>query len=336
MKGPRVAWQDRDYNRGSGPGDYLSNPAGILGFSIPFGTWFGVRVRLHFWLLLTIAFAVADLLARASIVMVIISIALLLCALLLHDFGHKFFAQLVGGRLDEFMLWPMGGMIFPSVPPGAWPMFIGHVGGIVINFLLALGGFGLVWLRYGYVIPLPLNPLAGFGMFILGHGMTGDLLFDAIISFTVINWLLVLGNLLPYFWFDGGYLLQSILWPIAGGMTALNVTCIVGMILAVPMFCLSLVGHDLLGMVMWVLLFSSSYNARNSMQVMDTEPALTGGSAGGWRSRRWAAAGASRAAKRKREERKIDAILAKVSEHGMHSLTWGEKRALKKASERLR
>ena len=330
-----MAWQDRDYNRGSGPGDYLSNPANILGFSVPFGSWAGVRVRLHFWLLVTIAFAIIDLLSHASILMVIISIALLLASLLLHDFGHKFFAQMAGGQLQEFMLWPMGGMIFPSMPPGAWPMFVGHIGGIVVNFVLAAAGYALIWLRYGLLLPIPWNPLAGFGSFVLGHEVTGDLLLDALVSFTIINWLLVLGNWLPYFWFDGGYLWQSILWPIAGGQNALNVVCIGGMILAVPMFCISLMDHDFLGMVMWVLLFSSSWNARTSMQVMDAEPALGGG--GGWRTRRWASAGAARvAAKKKREEAKIDAILAKVSEHGMHSLSWGEKRALKKASERMR
>jgi hypothetical protein len=331
-----VAWQDRDYNRGSGPGDYLSNPANILQFSVPFGTWAGVRVRLHFWLLVTIAFGLAGLLAHAPIELVLIQIAILLAALLLHDFGHKFFAQSAGGQLDEFMLWPAGGMVFPTMPPGPWAMFVGHIGGIVVNLLLAAGSFILVWLRYDEFISLPINPLAGFAVFDVGYGITGNLLHDVIISITLINWALVLVNFLPYFWFDGGYLLQSILWPFAGGMTALNITCIIGMILAVPMFCLSLVGHDFLGMVMWVLLFSGSYNARTSMQVLDAEPAVSGG---GWRSRRWGRAGAGAAkaaAKKKREEQKIDAILAKVSEHGMHSLNWAEKRALKKASERLR
>ncbi len=36
------------------------------------------------------------------------------------------------------------------------------------------------------------------------------------------------------------------------------------------------------------------------------------------------------------EQAKIDQILAKVSAHGMHSLTWWEKRTLHKATERQR
>jgi hypothetical protein len=332
-----LAWQDRDYNRGSGAGDYLSNPANILGFSIPFGTWFGVRVRLHFWLLLTIAFGVAGTLGGGSILMLAITIPLLLFSLLMHDFGHRFFAQMVGGRLDEFMLWPMGGMVFPSTPPGPWPMFVGHIGGMIVNFVLSLGGFVLLWVRYGFIEHLPLNPLLAFGGFVMGLRGSDDLVFDVARYFAIMNWLLVLGNLLPYFWFDGGVLLQSILTPIAGGMAGLNVTCIIGMILAVPMFCLALVEQSFLGMVMWVLLFSSSYTARSTTPVMGAEPAFASGNSGGWRTRRWAGGGASRAAaKRKREEARIDAILAKVSEHGMHSLSWSEKRALKKASERMK
>jgi len=43
-----------------------------------------------------------------------------------------------------------------------------------------------------------------------------------------------------------------------------------------------------------------------------------------------------REAQERVEQEKIDAILAKVSAHGMHSLTWWEKRTLRKATERQR
>jgi hypothetical protein len=36
------------------------------------------------------------------------------------------------------------------------------------------------------------------------------------------------------------------------------------------------------------------------------------------------------------ERHKIDRILAKVSAKGMHSLTWWEKRTLRKGTERMR
>jgi hypothetical protein len=43
-----------------------------------------------------------------------------------------------------------------------------------------------------------------------------------------------------------------------------------------------------------------------------------------------------REARERAEQEKIDAILAKVSAHGMHSLTWWEKRTLHRATERQR
>ncbi|MGD0462626.1 MAG: DUF6576 domain-containing protein [Tepidisphaeraceae bacterium] len=327
-----MAWQDRDYNRGGGAGDYLSNPAALLSLSVPFGAWFGVRVRLHFWLLLTVAFLLADLFNRAPPLVVGIQIVLLLAALLVHDFGHRIFAQSVGGQLDEFMLWPMGGMIFPTVPPGPWAMFVGHIGGIIANLLLAAGSIILLRVREEFWFIPPLNPLSILdgsmfhGMY-LGH----DLLSVGLLSFAAINSALALGNFLPYFWFDGGCLLQSILWPFLGGMAALNVTCIIGMILAVPMFALSLAQRNIMGLVFWAFLFASSYSARQTMQVPEAPEAATG-----WRSRRWAKSSSRALAKRRRVERKIDAILAKVSAQGMHSLTWWEKRTLRSGSKKLR
>jgi hypothetical protein len=43
-----------------------------------------------------------------------------------------------------------------------------------------------------------------------------------------------------------------------------------------------------------------------------------------------------RAAEEQAEQGRIDAILDKVSAHGMQSLTWWEKRTLRKATERQR
>ncbi len=325
-------WQDRDYNRGGGAGDYLSNPAALLNLSIPFGSWFGVRVRLHFWLLLTILFLLADLFSHAPVVVVGIQIVLLLVALLVHDFGHRILAQSVGGDLNEFMLWPMGGMIFPTVPPGPFAMFVGHIGGIVANLLLAVGSILLLRVRENVWFIPPISPLSMLdGSMFRGMFFSQDIVSVALLSFAAINSALVVGNFLPYFWFDGGYLLQSLLWPFLGGMGALNVTCIIGMILAVPMFALSLAHQNIMGLVFWGFLFASSYTARKTMEVSEAPESATG-----WRSRRWAKSSNRALVKRRREEQKIDAILAKVSAKGMQSLTWWEKRTLRSGSKKLR
>lgn len=333
-----MAWQDRDYNRGGG--DYLGNPSAILSFSVPFGTWFGARVRLHFWLLVVMAFAAADMF-RGSILLGLIGIAVLLLTLLIHDFSHRVAAQWMGGQHDDFMLWPAGGLAFPTIPPGAWPMFATYIAPMLVHAVIALGCFSLIGMRWSL---LPTDPLAGLSWNMPPLNSLG--LPQVLFEIAICNWSLVLINLLPYYWFDGGCLLQSILWPFAGDYLAINITCIVGMVLAAPMFLFALMAHSIMGMVLWALLFSSSYTRRRQLQAEGTGEF---GAAIAWsaqatdrtgpRKRAWFAPGAAKkAAKRnaelRRERQKIDRILAKVSEKGMHSLNWWEKRALRKATER--
>jgi len=193
---------------------------------------------------------------------------------------------------------------------------------------------------------LGFDPLQGLAWKVFSPGSLG---FRSILYiFARTNWMLLLVNLLPYYWFDGGCLLQSILWPFTGNHRAINVTCIIGMILAVPMFFSSLMARDFFGMILWALLFSSSYTRRRQLQASGTgdfEDAIawsaqdTGHSdRTSPRRRKWFQPGfaeqaAKRNAKIRRERQKIDLILAKVSRTGMNSLNWLERRALRKATE---
>jgi Zn-dependent protease len=340
LDGDIVGWENRDYYRGGSAEDYFSNPSAILGFSIPFGTWLGVRVRLHFWLLLTFLFSAAE--GFRAPMECLVGMALLMLTLLLHDFAHRVATQWLGGRHDEFMLWPSGGLIFPAVPPGPWPMFAAYAAPIAMHAILAVGcvlaaGFSLSM--------LPLNPLAALSMNVPMAPLYWRSLF---FIFAFDNCMLVFVNLLPYYWFDGGCILQAILSPLAGGYRAINITCWAGMILAAPMAVLSLMGGNFLGLVMWALLFSSSYSRRRQLQAEGTGEladaiafSASQGVRTGARSRRWFQAGLDKSAakrnlKARREQQNIDQILAKISQSGMQSLNWRERRALRKATERQR
>jgi hypothetical protein len=52
--------------------------------------------------------------------------------------------------------------------------------------------------------------------------------------------------------------------------------------------------------------------------------------------KRWLQSARKKASRDQAEQARIDSILAKVKERGLHSLTWWEKRTLKKATERQR
>ncbi len=342
-----MSWRDRDYSRGNtSMGSFPDSPWALLNWSLPVGRIFGVRLRLHFWLLLwfvlDLLFAVRSGLWLDAGWMIVASLA----ALLLHEWGHHVAAQLVGGRHDDFLLWPFGNMIPPTHPPEPWPTFIAQVGGMAAN--LAAAAPALLWLYWQWrVLPLLLfNPLLALSATVsppAGLGMVGNLIY----WFYWANLTLFLVNLLPYYWFDGAYLLQALLWPGFGAYRAIDITCIVGMVLAVPGALLDLYAGQLLMLLMWVLLFYSSFQRRRQLQAQGPEVLeqflsidtslrdlpISKRRKLARRRLRWTS-------RHERQERKdqqrLDQILAKVHEQGLHRLSWREKRFLRRATARQR
>lgn len=343
-----MSWRDRDYNRGSSSfNDFFANPAALLALSVPFGTWFGARVRLHFWLLLGILFIFINALQnRISLSLAIVMAGLMIVSLLIHEFGHRLAATAVGGRHDEFMLWPAGGMIPPEAPSRPLPTFIAHAGGIAANLVVAGATYGALHILHH--VPFidwahPWRLLLG-GIAPLEPGIS--LLYAALHVFVAFNISLVATNLfLVIYWFDGAYLLQAILSPWLGLFKAISVTCIVGMIESAGLFILAILGPDFMGMVVAALMFSSSYakrqalraNGPEELQNVIADSATYEGRAPRRKLRKnWFKTARRRVNQEQAEQARIDAILDKVHDHGLHSLTWWEKRALKKATERQR
>lgn len=338
-----MAWQDRPYyGGGSDAHGYLGNPASILGLSIPFGHWGPVRVRLHFWMLLSILFVFIGYGRAGGVSFGAIHATMLIATCLLHEFGNRFAAQQVGGTHDDFMLWPAGGMIPPSCPPTPFATFLAHSGGVVVNLLIAGGCTLALWFMTGKLLLPPLNPLAIFG------GSASPIILNSsppalLAQFMFINASVMWAALMPFYWFKGAYILQGALWKWTGYKRAVNITCIVGMVVAAPMFLLSLYNGDLLGMVIWALLFGSSFSRRKQVQFepeADYQDSLT------WTEKRWGPKRKVSAFKRWRDKRfidrrrqlqdEVDRILEKVSRDGMHSLSSREKKTLEQASRELK
>lgn len=344
-----MGWQDRDYNTSSG-GDYLGNPAALLNLSLPAGTWFGVNVRLHFWLLLSIIFLLTEIHRGAAPLNVGIGIFALVAAVILHDVGHKLMTLLIGGSHNTFILWPAGGMAFPDPPPGNGARFVVFAGGMAANIVTAAICWTILAIAFHIPPELTFNPLAALYLQV-PTGTGPNLLSSVLGAIALVNWLVMLVNFLPFYWFDGGFLLQSVLSPFVGGYRGVNVTCLAGMVLAVPMFFLSLLGRDFIGMIVWILLFSSSYVKRRDLQMNGTSEfdeaiaysAQYGSGPEPLLKRRWSRrTGTSttqlmrEAEADRREQGKIDAILSKVSAQGMQALTRGERKTLAAATERQR
>ena len=84
-------------------------------------------------------------------------------------------------------------------------------------------GYPIKWLSL-------LNPLMAF------TGMSGNVVSldwpSMVLCFLLSNIGVMWASLLPYYWFDGGHLLQSVLWPWTGRRRSIIVTCIIGMVLS--------------------------------------------------------------------------------------------------------
>src|SRR5262249_36313887 len=165
-------------------------------------------------------------------------------------------------------------------------------------------------------------------------------------------------NLLPIFPLDGGRILQTSLWFWIGQYRATLIACVVGMIGAVLMAMYGLANfgswYGSVLLFIGISCFMTCYSTRLATKAAgpweDSDDGVDYSAAYDINAgrpkkpsrrarspmRRDATRARKIAAEERAERQRIDAILAKVSAHGMHSLTWLEKRALKKATEHQR
>src|SRR5437879_5387777 len=114
---------------------------------------------------------------------------------MLHEFGHALACRQVGGRADQIVLWPLGGVAYVDPPQRPGPMLWSIAAGPLVNvvlFPILLGACFLAgaagWaksFRDGYVF---------------------------LLMVAVINKWLLLFNLLPIYPLDGGQIFRSLLW----------------------------------------------------------------------------------------------------------------------------
>lgn len=132
---------------------------------------------------------------------------------LIHEFGHALATRQVGGRANEIVLWPLGGVAYVSPPhrPGAelWSIAAGPLVNVVFFVLLT------VTLALPAVGELELtNPDAHRFMETIWYINTGLLIF----------------NLLPVYPLDGGQILRSLLWFFVGPIRSLYAASFVGFV----------------------------------------------------------------------------------------------------------
>ncbi len=356
-----MGWQDREYNRQINYGGVpFSNPLMNLLFgSIPLGRWFGIHVRVHASLVWVIAFRLFSA-GRIGWVDALAGSTMLFTIVLLHEFGHCIGAIMVGGRADNILLWPLGGLAFTDTAQKPWPRFVTVACGPLVNVLIGIA-LGLVFVLGYHAMP-PLNPLfpwlpsnwadayvAAYGKANPGASALDDTIGGRWLWWAyVTNLSILFFNLIPMYPLDGGKLAQICLWKPLGYARSMRVACKVGMVGAVLLAIYGLFNGSLFTIFLAAFGFYDCFQQLRILKEMrmEMEEEQYDLSAA-WdspdspktkkkRKKNWLNRARKRALNDQAEQARIDAILAKVKDKGLHSLSWWEKRTLKKATERQR
>ncbi len=180
--------------------------------SFRFFRFAGIQVYVH-WSWFVVAFFEISTRRRnyESPIWNVMEYLALFLIVLLHEFGHSFACRQTGGKADEIVLWPLGGVAYvaPPMRPGAtlWSIAAGPL----VNVVLVPVFFGLGWAsaQLGWTTQVP--DLARFWY-----------------TVSFINGLLLVFNLLPIYPLDGGQILRSLLWFGVGRGRSLQIATIIG------------------------------------------------------------------------------------------------------------
>jgi len=178
-----------------------------------FRLW-GIDVHLHWSWFLVAVYSISNRIPNyTSPLWGALEYLALFAIVVMHEFGHALACRQVGGRADQIVLWPLGGVAYVAPPsrPGAtlWSIAAGPL----VNVVLVPVSIGVVMLA---------NRL---------HWQAGQPdLYQFVRAVTNLNFLLLCFNLLPVYPLDGGQILRSILWYPLGKGRSLLVATVVGFI----------------------------------------------------------------------------------------------------------
>jgi Zn-dependent protease len=337
----------------------------LANWSINFGRWRGVHVRLHAFFLGLVVLALYSSsrhphhgLLRDSAML----LGILLVSVLLHEIAHVLTAVRLGGHADQIVVWPLGGLAAPQVPREPQLEIVVALAGPLVNLLIcSVVGAMIIWRGHELVgLWHPFDP----------HDLrSGSSLIVALKLTFWVNWLLVLVNLIPAFPLDGGRVLRSLLrrwldYRSAGQMVtwAGKVAAIILCILA----CLRWEESSSSPLPVWMayillamLLFFSAKQEMARLDESELEdemfnydfsqgytslerhfdrPRRDGGPS---TLRRWIAHRQEARLRKQRmieeeEERRVDEILARLHEAGMTGLSSKDRALLDRVSARYR
>lgn len=176
----------------------------FMGYGLKLFKFRGIEVRAHATLLILFLWMVFQQRSSEGLQVGVMTRLLAMCiefgvlfgSVLLHEFGHCYGAELMGGRARSVLLWPLGGLAtVEGAEESPYNEFVVTILGPAVSLALAAVG----WIAYK-LIPVKLAT----------SGLVGFLVWDFVFMLWFFNWRLFLFNMcIPLFPMDCARIIRS-------------------------------------------------------------------------------------------------------------------------------
>lgn len=271
---------------------------------------------------------------------------------LAHECAHQLASRSLGGTSTEVLMWPLGGLALPQLPQSVRAHLLVALAGPAVNVLIFVVLAIVLWFgtgSYAATVPALLDP-DGIMKGIITTA--GSWWLTALFIAHWMNLLLLAANLLPIFPFDGGRVLHAILWQSQGYVAAMRVTARVGLICAVCFGIAAIIfERGAWAAYMIAIAFFCGYVCYSSLRKLEfTESEMEKPTDEGWTPveseedvvARISGAPTEDVQQSRREEKaqesasQLDVVLDKIRVSGIKSLSFRERRLLRKATRQRR
>ena len=321
------------------------DPAGLLGWSVPFVRFAGIRFRIHFTfvayaglLLLMASFGPPGGTPLHGVVSNLEAIGALLGIVFVRELARALVVRSAGGSAEEVLLWPLGSLRGIDPAPGAMSWTLSALPGLAASLVLLaavgipLGAITGEWMSVALPDPLDASWLSN------PHPTWMEALW--IVQWTGVQ--LALISLLPLLPLDGGRIVMAMAIRARGEFDAPRVASTFSLVASAVLGVVSMV--RVLPTLLSVAIACAGF-AAVALWRLRAGDAVAASGRPDWmpppddgdredRERR-AQAERDRAA-RVAEERAVDAVLEKIAREGADRLTAEERSVLARATERRR
>jgi Zn-dependent protease len=146
---------------------------------------------------------------------------------LMHEFGHALACRQTGGRAENIMLWPLGGVAYVQPPPRPGAVLWSLAAGPLVNVLL-----------------IPVFVVVGKIAVAAGLYDGSPDFYRFLRTLSLINLVLLCFNLLPIYPLDGGQIVRALLWFVIGPLRSLYVALVIGFLGGLAMLGLAVITRN--------------------------------------------------------------------------------------------